>query len=142
MDDIDLTGEWLRGLLGTCALAALSRGSTHGYAVVQQLQAAGLGPIKGGALYPVLNRLERDGAVTAEWREGDGGPGRKVFTLTETGRQHLASLRHGWAPFAETVGLLLEEPGSPDTAAAPERTSTTTVLPPPAPTATTSGDRS
>ena len=40
MDDIDLTGEWLRGLLGTCALAALSRGSAHGYAVVQQLQAA------------------------------------------------------------------------------------------------------
>lgn len=150
MDDIDLTGEWLRGLLGTCALAALSRGSAHGYAVVQQLQAAGLGPIKGGALYPVLNRLERDGAVTAQWREGEGGPGRKVFTLTETGRQHLASLRGAWAPFAETVGLLLDAPDAADAAGAPAPRSTTTVAPAPtstatvvpAPTTTTSGDRS
>lgn len=112
MDDIDLTGEWLRGLLGTCALAALARGSAHGYAVVQQLQAAGLGPIKGGALYPVLNRLERDGAVTAEWREGEGGPGRKVFTLTTAGRAHLDSLRDGWEPFAQTVAGLLDAPGA------------------------------
>lgn len=108
MDDIDLTGEWLRGLLGTCALAVLSQGSAHGYAVAQQLQAAGLGPIKGGALYPVLNRLERDGAVTAEWREGEGGPGRKAFTLTPAGHAHLASLEEGWAPFAQTVAGLLE----------------------------------
>jgi PadR family transcriptional regulator PadR len=113
MDDMDLTGEWLRGLLGTCALAVLARGSAHGYAVVQQLQAAGLGPIKGGALYPVLNRLERDGAVTAEWREGEGGPGRKVFTLTPAGLAHLASLRDGWGPFAQTVAGLLDTPGPP-----------------------------
>lgn len=153
MDDIDLTGEWLRGLLGTCALAALSRGSAHGYAVVQQLQAAGLGPIKGGALYPVLNRLERDGAVTAQWREGEGGPGRKVFTLTDAGRRHLASLRGAWAPFAETVGLLLEEPeapGAPGAASAPTPRSTAAVVPAPtsaatvvpSPPTTTSGDRS
>lgn len=111
---MDLTGEWLRGLLGTCALAALARGSAHGYAVVQQLQAAGLGPIKGGALYPVLNRLERDGAVTAEWREGEGGPGRKVFTLTGAGRAHLDSLRDGWGPFAQTVAGLLDAADAPD----------------------------
>lgn len=125
MDDIDLTGEWLRGLLSTCALAALSRGSAHGYAVVQQLQAAGLGPIKGGALYPVLNRLERDGAVTAEWREGEGGPGRKVFTLTPAGRTHLDSLRDGWAPFAQTVAGLLDAPGASSTSALVPSTPTT-----------------
>ena len=125
MDDIDLTGEWLRGLLGTCALAALARGSAHGYAVVQQLQAAGLGPIKGGALYPVLNRLERDGAVTAEWREGEGGPGRKVFTLTAAGRAHLVSLRDGWTPFAQTVAGLLDAPDADGASALPSQTPTT-----------------
>ena len=136
MDDIDLTGEWLRGLLGTCALAVLSRGSAHGYAVAQQLQSAGLGPIKGGALYPVLNRLERDGAVTAEWREGEGGPGRKVFTLTASGREHLAALRGVWGPFADTVGALL---GAPD---APDPTGAAAPLPEPSRTTTPAGDLS
>lgn len=124
MDDIDLTGEWLRGLLGTCALAVLARGSAHGYAVVQQLQAAGLGPIRGGALYPVLNRLERDGAVTAEWREGEGGPGRKVFTLTPAGLAHLTSLRGGWGPFAQTVAGLLDTPDAPAPSTSPTTIST------------------
>lgn len=107
MDDSDLSAEWLRGTLSTCILAALARGSAHGYAVAQQLQAAGIGPVKGGALYPVLNRLERDGAVTADWREGEGGPGRKVFTLTDRGLAQLTALRQGWQPFAATVADLL-----------------------------------
>lgn len=110
---MDLTAEWLRGLLGTCALAVLAGGSAHGYAVVQRLQSAGIGPIKGGALYPVLNRLERDGAVTAEWREGEGGPGRKVFTVTARGRDHLEALRDGWGPFSRSVGGLLDAPPAP-----------------------------
>jgi PadR family transcriptional regulator, regulatory protein PadR len=108
--------EWVRGLLATCALAALARGSAHGYAVAQQLQAAGVGPVKGGALYPVLNRLEEDGSVTATWTQGEGGPGRKVFTLTSQGRDRLAALRTGWGPFATAVGDLLQDrPTAPTT---------------------------
>lgn len=109
--------EWVRGLLATCALAVLSEGSAHGYAVAQHLQAAGIGPVKGGALYPVLNRLESEGAVTADWREGEGGPGRKVFTLTPAGRAQLDALRAGWAPFAHAVtGLLAPSVDVPSTA--------------------------
>src|SRR5699024_3235900 len=79
MSDPELSREWQRGLLSTCVLATLAQGSAHGYAVAQHLQKAGIGPVKGGALYPVLNRLEDEGAVTSVWREGQGGPGRKVF---------------------------------------------------------------
>lgn len=99
--------DWQRGLLPTCALAVLADEPAHGYAVAQRLQAAGLGPVKGGTLYPVLNRLEEDGALTSHWREGDGGPGRKVFTLTDQGRARLAELRDRWAPFAGAVAGLL-----------------------------------
>ena len=80
------SGEWQRGVLATCALAVLADGEAHGYAIAQRLQAAGIGPVRGGALYPVLNRLEQDGLLVSTWQEGAGGPGRKVFRLTASGR--------------------------------------------------------
>ena len=73
-----------------CVLGVVAEGPTHGYAIAQRLQQAGLGAIRGGTLYPVLTRLETDGLLTSTWREGDGGPGRKVVSLTPTGRAELA----------------------------------------------------
>lgn len=99
--------DWLRGVLPTCALAVLDDGPAHGYALAQRIQAAGVGPVKGGALYPVLNRFEEEGLVTSTWQEGEGGPGRKVFTLTAEGRAHLADLRAGWPSFADDVAAVL-----------------------------------
>ena len=42
-----------------------------------------------GNLYPTLKRLEQGVLVTAERRAGDGKPDRKVYTITETGREVL-----------------------------------------------------
>lgn len=105
--------DWQRGLLSTCVLAALDEGAGHGYALAQRLQASGLGPVKGGALYPVLNRLEEEGAVSSTWREGEGGPGRKVFSLTDSGHARLDDLRASWPPFAGAVAELLGVTGRP-----------------------------
>lgn len=110
MSDPELFREWQRGLLSTCVLATLAQGSAHGYAVAQHLQRAGIGPVKGGTLYPVLNRLETEGAVTSVWREGQGGPGRKVFEITHAGRERLARMQLEWQPFASAVGELLGAP--------------------------------
>ncbi|WP_432544647.1 PadR family transcriptional regulator [Kineococcus sp. SYSU DK002] len=118
MPDTPTVPEWQRGVLASCALGVLERGSAHGYAVAQQLQTAGIGPVKGGALYPVLNRLEQEGALTSTWQEGQGGPGRKVFTLTPAGRARLDELRQQWRPFATAVGTVL--------GAAPDATPATT----------------
>lgn len=118
MNDPELSREWQRGLLSTCTLAVLAQGSAHGYAVAQRLQKIGIGPVKGGALYPVLNRLEDDGAVTSVWREGEGGPGRKVFEITLAGRERLVQMQREWQPFAAAVANLL---GPAATAAAEAR---------------------
>ncbi len=42
-----------------------------------------------GNLYPTLKRLERDGLVTLERQPGDGKPDRKVYTITDPGREVL-----------------------------------------------------
>ena len=107
MPDENWPPEWMRGVLPLCVLALVAAEETYGYAVAQRLQSAGLGVVKGGTLYPVLNRLEQDGLVSSTWREGAGGPGRKFYAVTEQGRAALAARTAAWHVFAERAAGLL-----------------------------------
>lgn len=99
MGDDHWPGEWLRGVLGVCVMRVLLEGPSYGYAITQRLGAAGLGMVKGGTLYPLLGRLEEAGHVEVEWRPGEGGPGRKYFALTPSGRVHARDQAARWATF-------------------------------------------
>ena len=107
MDTQNWPGEWMRGVLSLCVLAVVAEEETYGYAVAQRLHGAGLGSIKGGTLYPVLTRLEQEGLLTATWREGDGGPGRKFFAVTPAGLAALQSRTASWLTFTERAAGLL-----------------------------------
>jgi PadR family transcriptional regulator PadR len=109
----DWPGEWLRGVLPQAVLRVLDDGPTYGYAIAARLAAAGFGEIKGGTLYPLLGRLETAGHVSVEWRAGEGGPGRKYYEVTPSGRQHLAELTARWSRFAATVGRHLDPHRTP-----------------------------
>ncbi len=111
MAETPYPSEWLRGVLELCVLRVLSTGATYGYAIAAELARAGLGEIKGGTLYPLLGRLEKNELVTVEWRAGEGGPGRKYFALTDAGRAELASGSAQWRSFTETVGSYLTSGG-------------------------------
>ena len=56
-------------MLPLLVLAVLEDGECYGHDLSRKLEAAGLGPIKGGTQYPVLTRLERDGAILEETRD-------------------------------------------------------------------------
>ncbi|MBW3084495.1 hypothetical protein KEM60_00683 [Austwickia sp. TVS 96-490-7B] len=101
--------EWLRGVLEVCVLAALASGPTYGYAIAGSLEAAGLGQIKGGTLYPLLNRLEKAGLVDAQWRTGESGPGRKYYLLNEAGYAILTHRRGQWHEFTDVTRRLIGE---------------------------------
>jgi DNA-binding PadR family transcriptional regulator len=75
-------------------LALLDDGPTHGYELKQRFEAA-IGPQWGrlniGHLYQTLDRLSRDGFVTSERVPNDVRPDRRVFALTDAGREELLS---------------------------------------------------
>src|ERR1700732_846500 len=104
----DPAASWLRGTLPLALAAILARGDQHGYALVQELAARGFGSVKGGALYPVLGRMETDGLVEARWEPGDGGPGRKVYRLTEAGPGRPEEEAESWQQFSAAMDQLLE----------------------------------
>ncbi len=93
----------MRAALAICVLKTLDDGPTYGYAIATALDSAGFGHVKGGTLYPLLTRLETAGLVTTEWRKGDGGPGRKYFTLTAAGRIELTEQSARWQDFTTHV---------------------------------------
>ncbi|MGH2857751.1 MAG: PadR family transcriptional regulator [Solirubrobacteraceae bacterium] len=73
-------------------LALLAKEPAHGYQLRALLQMA-LGPLadalNGGQVYVTLNRLEKVGLVASE-RVGQGDrPDRKVYDLTEAGRERV-----------------------------------------------------
>lgn len=108
----DRQAQWLRGVLDLAVLATLATGgSSYGYAVMRSLDESGIRGLKGGTVYPLLARLEQDGLVTSAWAAGDGGPGRKWFTITPSGLDVLASGASGWADFAESMSAVLSGTG-------------------------------
>jgi PadR family transcriptional regulator PadR len=105
----DPSAGWLRGMLELAVAAVLAEGDAHGYALAQRLAEHRLGSIRGGALYPVLGRLEAEGLVRSTWQAGEGGPGRKVYSLTGAGRARLAAERVRWREFSAAMDQLLAQ---------------------------------
>jgi PadR family transcriptional regulator, regulatory protein PadR len=101
--------EWLRGVLGLCVLRVLADGPTYGYAIASALAHSGLGPLKGGTLYPLLKRLEDAGWVVTEWRAGEGGPGRKYYALTDAGDGELRRSAARWEAFTTTTRRIVAD---------------------------------
>src|SRR5688572_16118456 len=103
----DRRSSWLKGVLDLLVLADLTAGESYGYEIAKRLAASGLGQIKGGTLYPVLNRLEEAGLVAAEFRAAERGPGRRYYRLTDSGRDVLAEQSRLWLAFDESVRSVL-----------------------------------
>ena len=101
------TSRLLHGFLEPCLLSLLEQQPDYGLSLAQRLEAAGLGPIPGGTLYPALLRLEKRGLVAASLRPSTTGPARKYFSLTAEGAAELASRRQEWHSFTRTVGSII-----------------------------------
>lgn len=102
----EFSSAWLRAALPLCLLGMLERGESYGYALLQELSAAGLANAKAATLYPALTRLEEEGAVDIRWSAGEGGPGRKYYSLTEAGRARLTVEYRAWRDFDGVVTAL------------------------------------
>lgn len=73
-------------------LSLLSHGESHyGYELMESANREALtdSEIDAAVVYRTLRTLEEAGCVTSEWQPGAGGPHRRVYEITDVGRQHL-----------------------------------------------------
>jgi DNA-binding PadR family transcriptional regulator len=91
-----------RGDVRAAILVLLAEKPSHGYQIIQELERRSDGAWRAspGSVYPTLQQLEDEGLVRAV--EADGG--RRVFELTDSGREEAAKLATGPTPWAEAAG--------------------------------------
>ena len=108
---MDITGwqaQLRKGAAELVVLAALQDGERYGLQILEAVGGAG-GVVSEGALYPLLNRLERDGKLAARWSlDGASAHPRKYYTLSPEGAETLAAMRAHWAEFRAAVTRLVE----------------------------------
>ncbi len=87
----------------------------HGYEIIRELEARSQGYFRfqEGLIYPRLHEMEQQGLLGAEWEGEEGARRRKLYTITDRGRRHLAEEVAQWQAFSAQVDALLGLEGSP-----------------------------
>jgi PadR family transcriptional regulator PadR len=99
-----------KGMLEYCVLLLLRKEPSYSADIINRLKEAELIVVE-GTLYPLLNRLKKDGLLGYEWRESTQGPPRKYYTLSDAGEIFLSELDTAWNEMARSVNLLkIESP--------------------------------
>jgi DNA-binding PadR family transcriptional regulator len=101
--------ELIKGSLKSIVLKLLSENNRmYGYEITQKVEELSEGKIKltFGALYPILHKLEQDGAVTTE-SEIVNNRNRIYYRLTEKGNASAKERIKELEEFLQTIKILL-----------------------------------
>ncbi|MEM2119193.1 MAG: PadR family transcriptional regulator [Candidatus Bathyarchaeia archaeon] len=84
----ELVQRIVRNLLDVHILRLVETQPTWGYKIKKLADTKFGLRLRHGALYPLLNRLEREGFLTSQ-RQPQGGRMRKTYTITKKGREYV-----------------------------------------------------
>jgi PadR family transcriptional regulator len=99
----------LRGTLDLLVLKTLALEPMHGWGIAQRIMDASRGvlDVNQGSLYLALQRLEKRGAIAAEWRVTENNRRARFYRLTAKGRRALAEETDSWRQYASAVEWVL-----------------------------------
>ena len=104
-------GATLDKLLQPAVLAILTKGPLHGYELARQIgdipHFLDEAPDMSG-VYRMLKTLEKRGMVTANWDISQEGRPKRMFAITDAGRQCLANWVATLQNYHKTIGSLLK----------------------------------
>jgi PadR family transcriptional regulator, regulatory protein PadR len=101
-------------LQGTLALMVLKTldvlGSLHGYGIARRIEqiSGNLLAVNQGTLYPVLLKLEQEGAIESEWGSSENNRRARFYRLTREGRKQLRVEAQDWEQTAAIIGRFFE----------------------------------
>ena len=99
---------------GTLALMVLKTidvlGPLHGYAIARRIEqiSGDLLSVNQGTLYPVLSRLEQEGAIVSDWATSENNRRARFYRLTRAGRKLLEAEKRDWEQTAEIIARFFE----------------------------------
>jgi PadR family transcriptional regulator PadR len=100
----------IQGTLDMLILKTLSLQPLHGFGIARRIEQVSRDVFKvnPGSLLTALQRLERAGWLSAEWRQTENSRRAKFYALTRTGRKQLDIETEDWTRRATAVARLLK----------------------------------
>jgi PadR family transcriptional regulator PadR len=99
---------------GTLALMVLKTldllGAQHGYGIARRIEqiSGDLLSVNQGTLYPVLLKLEQEGAIASDWGASENNRRARFYRLTREGRKQLQAETADWEHTAALIGRFFE----------------------------------
>jgi transcriptional regulator len=98
--------EVWQGTLSIMVLKTLdAMGPQHGYGIARRIEQISENrlAVNHGTLYPVLLKLEQEGAIESDWGVSDNNRKAKFYQITKTGIKALEAERRHWHVTADIL---------------------------------------
>ncbi len=96
-----------KGAAELVVLSIVGGGERYGLQILEQANQVGE-IVTEGALYPLLNRLEKDGKLASRWVHECGPHPRKYYHLTDEGAALLSAMTEAWVAFRTAMTSIVE----------------------------------
>ncbi len=95
-----------------CLMSIIDEEPSYGYEMVAKLRRRGLDLASEGSIYPLLSRLQKQGAIEGYLVQSSEGPARKYYRMSREGKKTLAQWREDWSGFRSSVDSVLNGDGN------------------------------
>lgn len=101
--------DLVQGTLDLLILRTIAGDTLHGWAIAQRIQHLSneVLQVNQGSLYPALQRLERQGYITADWGLSESNRRARFYKLTPPGRDRLDQERADWERLSAAISLVM-----------------------------------
>ena len=101
--------DLVQGTLDLLILRTIATEPRHGWAIAQRIQQLSEDELRinQGSLYPALQRLERQGWITAEWGLSETNRRARFYRLTAAGTRRLQKERAEWERLSGAISLVM-----------------------------------
>jgi PadR family transcriptional regulator, regulatory protein PadR len=99
---------------GTLALMVLKTldvlGPLHGYGIARRIEqiSRDVLAVNQGTLYPVLLKLEQEGAIASEWGPSENNRRARFYRMTRAGQKILEAEKRDWEQTAAIIARFFE----------------------------------
>ena len=101
--------DLVQGTLDLLIMRTILTEPLHGWAIAQRIQllSKDVLQVNQGSLYPALQRLERQGWITADWGVSETNRRARFYRLTAAGRRRLEQERADWERLSAAISLVM-----------------------------------
>ena len=101
--------DLVQGTLDLLIMRTIAAEKLHGWAIAQRIQllSKDVLQVNQGSLYPALQRLERQGWITADWGVSETNRRARFYRLTAAGKRRLEQERADWERLSAAISLVM-----------------------------------